>query len=144
MRNQNVETPQWFIDELRRVVGVEIKYDMAANAENAKAETWFGEDTDSLKIDWPTDGVCWCNPPLKKLKYYYAKYKEQALIGSKILAISPISADRYTEYAWTNNTVCLVVGRNWKLEVRSCMLTFWNIPKPSMLKVVNEKIEWIW
>ena len=144
MSNQNRSTPQWFFDELRRLmriaVGIDIKYDMAANAENAKAETWFGEDTDSLKIDWPKDGICWCNPPFKKLQYYFAKYKEQAHIGSMILAISPISSDRYTEYAWINKKICPIIGRVWKLEVRSCMLTFWNVPKPSLLKIVDQKL----
>lgn len=144
MSNQEVQTPQWFMDSLQSVVGLSFRYDMAASPENAKAPVWYTEEQDSLAIDWPTDGLCWVNPPFKYLKLWFAKYQEQAIKGAKIVAISPISSDKYTEFAWCNNTVCPIVGRVWKLEVRSCMLTFWNVPKPSILKVVDNKLEWIW
>lgn len=144
MSNQNVETPQWFMDGLRDVVGLNFKYDMAASFENSKALTWYTEQQNSLAIDWPVDGLCWVNPPFKDLKKWFAKYQEQALKGAKIVAISPLVSERYSEYAWCNNTVCPIVGRVWKLEVRSCMLTFWNVPKPSILKIVDKKVEWIW
>lgn len=132
------------MDGLQSVVGLNFMYDMAANHDNMKAENYFTENDNSLLIDWPTDGLCWVNPPFKDLKKWFPKYKEQAIRGSKIVAICPVSADGYTEYAWQQGIVCPIIGRIWKREVRSCMLTFWNCPKPSLLKVTNEKVEWVW
>lgn len=146
MSNQNVETPQWFIDGLRDVVGLNFMYDMAASHENMKAENYFTEEDNSLAIDWPIDGLCWVNPPFCDLPKWFATYKEQAHKGAKIVAICPLSSDLYTQYSWQQGIVCPIVGRIWKREVRSCMLTFWNVPMPKLLRVDrrNEKVEWIW
>lgn len=77
------ETPQDLIDMLNR--SYRFKYDLAATKENAKAETYFTKETDSLAKSWNgLNGTSWLNPPFSLAKEFFKKASESK---NRIVAI---------------------------------------------------------
>jgi phage N-6-adenine-methyltransferase len=61
--------------------------DVAANAENAKAEKYFDEEIDGLTQDWT--GTCWMNPPFNNLKAWVKKAYEEGQKGATVVCFVP-------------------------------------------------------
>ena len=122
MSNQDISTPPIFIKGVEELFKLRFKYDMAANEENTKCETWF---SDSLERDWPTDGWCWLNPPFQKTTQFVKKCKEQMDRGCNIVSIWPLSGDLNQIITWKSTLVNVIHGRVWSL-VRGCMLCKWD------------------
>jgi hypothetical protein len=123
-RNQNVETPIDFIKAVESYFPIKFKYDLADDRHNKKTPLFFGEDDDSLSIDWPIDDWCWLNPTFFNLTKWINKCKEQKDRGCKIITIWPLSGDKNQITTWTNTDVYIIHGRVWP-EVRGCMLCKW-------------------
>lgn len=65
-------TPQWIIDEIRKVMP--ITFDLCASEWNRKAEKYYSLERgeDSLKLEWPR-GNLWCNPPYSDIDPWVRK-----------------------------------------------------------------------
>ena len=133
MSNQNTATPDLFVREVERLLGIKFKYDLAASSENAKAKNFFTEADDSLTMDWPRDEWCWLNPPFAKLTKWINKCAIESFEGSKIVTIWPLSGDRNQRYVWENCQICIIEGRIWPL-VRGCMLCVWDASRGSSIQ----------
>jgi phage N-6-adenine-methyltransferase len=123
--NQNIATPQIFVNAVASYFNIKFKYDMAASQENTKCEKFFTEKDNSLAIDWPTNGWCWLNPPFKHLTKWINKCNEQKNRGCKIFSIWHLSGDSNQIVTWSNASIYIIHGRIWP-EVRGIMLCEWN------------------
>lgn len=122
---QDVETPEVFFRAVERYLGIKFKYDMAADALNAKTDIFYTEENNALAIDWPTDGWIWLNPPFTGLTKWIAKCYDERLNGCKIVSIWPLSGDRNQIATWNTASIVIVHGRIWP-KVRGCMLCTWD------------------
>lgn len=130
---QNISTPWKLIHAIEEYFQIKFKYDMAADEENKKARFYFGEKDDSTVIDWPRDGQCWLNPSFSKQTKYVPKCAMEAVKGSKIKSIWPLSGDANQNLAWKYADVYVIVGRIWP-NVRSCMLCDWERKNHGIVK----------
>jgi hypothetical protein len=71
-------------------------HDLAANAENTVAPTWFGpgspiaEDALASATDWRRDGLLWCNPPFGLSDHFAARIRRESLRhGIEVLLLTP-------------------------------------------------------
>lgn len=87
--------------------------DLAASAENAKAEKFITVEQDSFKTDWPTDGLCWLNPPFANIRPWAAKCRETADRGGRIAFLVPASvgANWYADFIHKRDLVLFLNGR---------------------------------
>jgi phage N-6-adenine-methyltransferase len=102
---QEVETPADLMAAVEKRFG-RMDFDLAANAENAKAEKFFHPGHDSLKQDWSKlNGNLWLNPPYGDIGPWAAKCAELNLgmFGdSRIFMLTPAS----TGADWFQDHVC--------------------------------------
>ena len=121
---QNIETPVAFVRAIEKYLGIQFRYDMAADKYNTKAPMWYTEEMDSLTAFWPDDGWCFLNPPFAQVGKWCEVCKVQSC-GSKIVSIWPLSSDKNMIPAWKNANVYVIHGRVWSL-VRGIMLCVWG------------------
>ena len=99
---QDYATPAEFIDAVVDRFGP-LAYDLAADATNHKAASYFTAEQDSLKQDWTRlRGNLWLNPPFCDIAPWAAKCAEtchEMVMGDRILMLVPAS-----------------VGSNWFLQ----------------------------
>src|SRR5262245_43821674 len=70
---QDYETPREFIEAVEKRWG-KLDIDLAANRTNAKADSYFTPEQDSLKQIWSTlSGNLWLNPPFGRIAPWVAK-----------------------------------------------------------------------
>ena len=73
---QAYATPPEFIASVKRRFQVDdFDWDLAADAENAKAKKFFAVTHDALSRDWAAEcsGDCWLNPPFSNIAPWAAK-----------------------------------------------------------------------
>ena len=99
---QDYATPAEFIDAVVERFGP-LVHDLAADATNAKAASFFTYEQDSLKQDWTRlRGNLWLNPPFCDIAPWAKKCAEtchEMVVGDRILFLVPAS-----------------VGSNWFLQ----------------------------
>lgn len=86
-------TPTEVLDPVRAFAA--IRFDPFSNAGSIVGATEsISLPTDSLSLEWPLDGLIWCNPPYgRKLARYARKISEQARRGAEILTLVPARVD---------------------------------------------------
>jgi phage N-6-adenine-methyltransferase len=146
--NQETATPLPFFLEVERFFRLKFKHDMAATADNAKCNSFFTKEQDSLSLDWPTAGWCWLNPPFAQIGKFAEKCLLESSRGSQIVSIWPLSGDLNMIDVWKNSDVYVVHGRVWP-EVRGCMLCMWSskiirIPLVRGIRWDRRTLERIW
>jgi phage N-6-adenine-methyltransferase len=90
---QDYETPPEFLAAVARRFG-SIAFDLAARADNAKAEHFFTPDQDALVQDWTRlRGVCFLNPEFGDIEPWVRKCRWSASqdCDRTILALVPAS-----------------------------------------------------
>jgi hypothetical protein len=74
---QEVSTPPEFLRAVEARLGMQITWDLAADASNHVADRWYGPGSrygeDSLIAPWDGIGLGWLNPPFKMIKKFAAK-----------------------------------------------------------------------
>lgn len=96
--NQKVMTPPEFLMPARRVFtsGRGFSYDFASSQPNV-CDIWFGEDVDSLTLDWHAlfdedTEPGWLNPPFKHSDKFLAKCSLEAALGAKVISLVQCAA----------------------------------------------------
>ena len=124
--DQTIATPWIFVEAVEKFLGIEFRYDMAADGQNTKAEIFFTEKDDSLNIDWPLDGWIWINPPFNKLGPWIKKMREQQKRGCKIISVFPLATGQNRDPAWLHSNVHMVHNHRLWPEVRDIMVCEWS------------------
>jgi site-specific DNA-methyltransferase (adenine-specific) len=88
-------TPQDTFDRLH--AEFDFDCDVAANAENAKSDNWFGEggiSPDALSVEW-FPMTCWLNPPYSRglQGKFIAKAASEAAKGCTVVMLIPARTD---------------------------------------------------
>lgn len=111
-------TPEKILEPVRNYFGGQIPLDPATEPNNpTRAEVFFTEQDDGLKLPWNYSGV-FINPPYGKiLPEFIKKISEEARSGIPIIALLPCGARFSTRY-WQDhalterlNCICFVRGR---------------------------------
>jgi phage N-6-adenine-methyltransferase len=94
---QNWATPPEFIEAVARRFG-RPDFDLAASADNAKAEHYFTEKQDALRQDWTkplgmSPRVCFLNPQYANIDPWAKKCAEVRLLPRWTLLLVPASVD---------------------------------------------------
>jgi len=139
MNTQNTATPWNFFWAVEEFFGIKFKYDMAASSYNYKCESYFTEQDDSLKIDWPRGEWCWLNPQFKYLTLWLRKCDKEFHKGSKIISIWPLSSDLNQIPSWIFADMFIIHGRVWPC-VRGCVVCRWT-PLP-LRKPITMGLDW--
>lgn len=93
---------------------------------------------DSLVMNWPLDGVIWCNPPYgRELARCAAKIAEQARRGAEILTLVPARTDTswWAELAprcwcaWRGRITFLEEESAWRARMRARLLAQGKSPE---------------
>src|ERR1017187_1277582 len=154
---QDTCTPPEFLEAVRRIYG-EISYDLAASSDNV-CPIWFGEETDSLTLDWheffdpqEPNQYAWLNPPFKKSKIFLKKCGEEAAKGAYIISLvqSAVGCKYWHELVF-GNQYCKIIfvegrinfvghGANAKID---CALIIWH-PQFKFLQPWERFITWDW
>lgn len=95
-------TPDWFLAELEAEFGP-FTLDVAANAANAKAPSFFDRDDDGLAMAWGGASRVWCNPPYSALAAWVAKAWAEHRAGCPLIVMF-LPANR-TEQPWWQDLV---------------------------------------
>jgi phage N-6-adenine-methyltransferase len=83
-------TPQEFFDKLNQEFNFTL--DVCAIPENAKCESFFTPEMNSLKQEWT--GVCWCNPPYgRELGKWVEKAYIASTYGTTVVMLIPARTD---------------------------------------------------
>lgn len=102
-------TPQDFFNLMNKEFNFEL--DVCANAENAKCNKYFTQETDGLQQEWK--GVCWMNPPYgREIGKWIKKAYESSLDGATVVCLVPARTDTkwWHEYCMKGE-IRLVKGR---------------------------------
>lgn len=92
-------TPAWLFNGLNLRFGFTL--DAAANATNAKCETFYDLETDGLSQSWAPHSV-WCNPPYSNIAAWVEKAWEEHRNGAQVVMLLP--ANR-TEQRWWQSLI---------------------------------------
>lgn len=91
--NQKVMTPPEFLMPARRVFTANqgFSVDWASSQDNV-CDLWFGEDTNSLTLDWAEimegfEQPSWLNPPFAESEKFLKKCNHEARQGARIVAL---------------------------------------------------------
>lgn len=116
-------------------------FDLAANADNAKAPDYYTEEQDSLSQSWDIPGSLWLNPPYSRIGLWAKKCAESQ---RRVFLLVPAStgSNWFRDYVWDYATVSFLAPR----------LTFDGhkdpYPKDLMLCVYGGRVEparlWRW
>lgn len=144
---QDYGTPISFILAVEERFG-ELVCDLAAHAGNAKAPSWYGEERDSLSIEWAEEiaaGNLWLNPPFKNIDPWAAKCaSESARRRGLILMLTPasIGTDWFAKHV---HRKAMVLGLSPRLRFEGMNEEY---PKDLMLSVfgmgMNGFDTWRW
>lgn len=95
---QVVVTPDTFMDAVKKRLDLGdegFMRDLAANADNTKADWFYTEEDDALKCQWTFNmeyhGWNWCNPPYSDLGPWVEKAWAESRKGAKIAMLIPAS-----------------------------------------------------
>ena len=100
---QDYGTPNIFIVAVEKRFG-QLAIDLAASAENTKAEKFITEEQNSLAQDWGKfSGNLWLNPPFKRLEPWAKKaattiYKPETRLY--LLTPASIGANWFEDWVW--------------------------------------------
>lgn len=111
---QIVVTPDDFINAVKERLGIKhFTYDLAASAENTKAERFYTESDNSLIQEWNLGGWCWLNPPYSKIEPWVSKACIEAERGAKIAMLVPSStgSNWWADYVHTECYTTFLNGR---------------------------------
>jgi phage N-6-adenine-methyltransferase len=74
--------------------------DVAADADNAKCDRWFGVVVNGLAQDW-APAACWMNPPYgREIEYWVAKAAVEASRGATVVGLLPARTDTRWWHSW--------------------------------------------
>lgn len=110
---QDVSTPEEFIIPVERKFG-KIGFDLAASADNAKANSYFSILEDSLKQHWyALQQLCFLNPPYSNIAPWARKCAAEAGMGCRTLLLVPASvgANWFCDYVHNKAFVLFLNGR---------------------------------
>lgn len=122
---QEVGTPMDFIAAVTAKFG-EIGLDLAASAENHKADFWLGpgsplKQEDALVVPWHRvlahpafhHGLAWLNPPFHDIAPWAEKCAAEMNEGAEILLLSPASTDTnwFRDHVAPHADIYLLNGR---------------------------------
>jgi hypothetical protein len=117
---QVVRTPPVFLAACVKKWGRPFAHDLAANAKNTVAPTWFGpgspiaEDALAPETDWKRDGLLWCNPPFALSDRFAARIRRESLrLGIEVLLLTPaaVCTEWFTESVYLRAAVYFVRPR---------------------------------
>lgn len=136
---QDYETPDDFMAAVRNRFGAPV-YDLAASAENKKADLFLCEELNSLTVPRHTllEGVHWLNPPFGNIGEWAEKCSQEARLGARILLLTPASvgANWFASHVHNQAHVLFLNGRlTFKGATdpypKDCILSCYNITHPS-------------
>jgi hypothetical protein len=123
-------TPPEVLDPVRAFAA--IRFDPFSNAGSiVGAQESICLPSDSLLLDWPLDGLIWCNPPYgRELARCAAKIAEQARRGAELITLVPARTDtRWWKVlaprvwcAWRGRITFLEQDAAWRARVATALL----------------------
>lgn len=127
---QDYETPADFIKAAEARFG-SLTLDLAATAANMKAPAFLA---DAFAADWPTDKLCWLDPPFAHIEPWAKKCHES---GSHVLFLVPAStgAKWFIDYVYMKALVLFLHPRI-PFDITRPK---WGFPKDCILAVFGEK-----
>lgn len=116
---QDYETPEDFLDAVKCLLGIQqFSIDLAASAENAKADRFYGVAENALVCPWTpfcsfTDQWAWCNPPFAQIAPWVEKASHEADAGGQIAMLLPaaVGANWYRDWVHKRAQVLALNGR---------------------------------
>lgn len=147
-RLDNWGTPPELIEALKRTVG--INFDLASNGTNAVCEECFEHPfADALYLAWPTDRVCFLNPPFSQANEFFQKAHVEVAL-SKVKLVALYKSNNMETDTWQNkilpfaNAVLLLNRRTAFVPPKdyqgeehgpgfSCAFIFYNLTIPREL-----------
>lgn len=122
-------TPSEVLDPVRAFAP--IRFDPFSNAGSiVGAQESICLPADSLLLEWPLDGLIWCNPPYgRELARCAAKISEQARRGAEIITLVPARTDTRWWHelsprvwcAWRGRITFLEQDAAWRSRVASAL-----------------------
>lgn len=112
---QDYATPPDFMAAVSCKFG-EPAWDLAATAENTKAQCFFTPEQDSLKQNWHNlNALCWLNPPFDNIGKWAEKCYWETIYGNglQILFLVPASvgSNWFRDYVFRKSFVYFLNGR---------------------------------
>lgn len=138
---QDYGTPQDLLKAIKERWG-DLEIDLAAREDNKKAPLCITPEMDSLVTAWPTDKLCFLNPPFANMRPWAKKCSEA---GARVIMLTPASvgSEWFAAHVYGNARVIILRPRfafegmppnpkTGKVDVypKDCMLTLWNIEEP--------------
>lgn len=98
-----VSAPDWIVSGAQELIGGPFDLDVAAQADNAKAPTFFTAEQDGLKQRWTGYKRIWVNPPYNKeqLARWVTKAFQTAEKGSIVVCLLPL----WVGYDWWSHVI---------------------------------------
>ncbi len=142
---QDYATPQIFIDAVKHRLGItSFVFDFAADATNAKAARWWGEETNSLGMnaeEWAYeigDGWGWLNPPFSRIGPWAKRCSEVAAdTNGKIAFLVPaaVGSNWYRDYVhkaharvlFLNGRIPFMPDKPTWLYPKDCILVLYGL-----------------
>lgn len=88
---QDYATPACFMEPLEKRFG-KVTFDLAASADNTKADRWYSLEENSLVQHWcKLGGLLFLNPPFSNIEPWAEKCATEAKLGARILFLVPAS-----------------------------------------------------
>lgn len=132
---QSVQTDPRLIAAVVRRWGP-LVIDLAADAGNAQALSWIGEEIDSLSLPWLAvkPGNRWLNPPFGNIAPWAKKCSEEAAPDRRIFLHVPAStgANWFRDYVWGKAYICFLSGRVTYVGHNTCY------PKDTVVAVYGD------
>lgn len=135
-------TPPEVLDPVRAFSA--IRFDPFSNAGSiVGAQESICLPADSLLLEWPLDGLIWCNPPYgRELARCAEKISEQARRGAEIITLVPARTDtRWWQVlsprvwcAWRGRITFLEQEAAWRSRVASALSRRGRACEPSQLE----------
>ena len=103
-KNSSWSTPDDIFEALNKSFILE--FDLACSADNIKCpEGFVFPDNDALRADWPTDKLCWMNPPFSRASSFFNKCKHECYLrGVKLISI--YKASNLETKQWQKEIFC--------------------------------------
>lgn len=139
---QDYGTPQALIDAVEKRWG-RLEVDLAATADNAKAERFIDPETDSLTQNWRElilafsyTGIGWLNPPFADIEPWAAKCAAEKR-GASIIMLTPASIGAEWFAKHVENAAAIVALRP-RLTFEGCTTPY---PKDCILTLWGPKFD---
>ena len=111
---QDYITPVEFTDATKgRLCIAEFSIDLAADARNAQAATYFTAEQNALAHTWNFPGWAWCNPPWGHITPWVRKAYAESRKGAHIAMLLPagVGSDWFREHVNGKAFVLILNGR---------------------------------